>query len=429
MELEKYTERSKGFVQSAQNLALRSGHQRLSPEHLLKVLLEDKEGLCANLIRAAGGDPQPVLLAVDGELNKQPKVEGSGAGQVYMSPELARVFDQAEKIAEKAGDSYVTVERLLLALALASDTPAGKAQAAVGASQRTHNATVEEAGKGRKADTASAEEGHDALKKLLARPDEAARGKLDRCRPRRGDPPHDQVLSRRTGRQSVLIGGPVSARPRSSGAGAAHRQWRRAGELKDKRLLALDLGAMVAGAKYGEFQAAEGGVGDPAAAGDHRVHRQLHALECSGPARRKRDDASNAHKPRWHVANCMRGATSMANSGSMLEGWPWRGASSRCSSPSRRSRTRSRSCAASRRNTRHHGVRITDSAGRGGDPVAPLSPTASHRTRRSTWVRRPAAAHGGRLKPEELDDTATSYPSEDRARGAEKEHDPAHKTG
>src|SRR5207245_11162021 len=96
MDLEKYTERSKGFVQSAQGLALRSGHQRLSPEHLLKVLLEDKEGLCANLIRAAGGDPQPVLLAVDGELGRQPRVEGSGAGQVYLSPELARVFDQAE---------------------------------------------------------------------------------------------------------------------------------------------------------------------------------------------------------------------------------------------------------------------------------------------------------------------------------------------
>src|SRR5256884_289944 len=114
MELEKYTERSKGFVQSAQNLALRSGHQRLTPEHLAKVLLEDKEGLCANLIKAAGGDPKIVLAQIDAELNRQPKVEGSGAGQVYLSPELARVCDQAEKIAEKAGDSYVTVERLVL---------------------------------------------------------------------------------------------------------------------------------------------------------------------------------------------------------------------------------------------------------------------------------------------------------------------------
>ena len=105
MELEKYTERSKGFVQSAQNLALRSGHQRLTPEHLLKVLLDDKEGLCANLIRAAGGDPQPVLLAIDAELNKQPKVEGSGAGQVYLSPELARLFDQAESAPTAATSS------------------------------------------------------------------------------------------------------------------------------------------------------------------------------------------------------------------------------------------------------------------------------------------------------------------------------------
>src|SRR5215212_605708 len=99
MDQEKYTERSKGFIQSAQNLALRSGHQRLAPEHLLKVLLEDKEGLCAGLIRAADGEPQTVLAQVDAELNKTPRVEGSGAGQVYMSPELARVFDAAEKIA------------------------------------------------------------------------------------------------------------------------------------------------------------------------------------------------------------------------------------------------------------------------------------------------------------------------------------------
>src|SRR5258708_22976423 len=101
MEMEKYTERSKGFIQSAQNLALRSGHQRLLPEHLLKVLLEDKEGLCANLIRAAGGDPHIVLAAVDAELDKQPKVEGAGAGQGYLGPELSRTLDQAAKLAHK----------------------------------------------------------------------------------------------------------------------------------------------------------------------------------------------------------------------------------------------------------------------------------------------------------------------------------------
>ena len=119
MDIEKYTERSKGFLQAAQTLALRSGHQRLTPEHLLKVLLEDKEGMCANLITAAGGDPRKALAAAEAELAKLPRVEGGGAGQVYMSPELSRVFEQAEKVAEKAGDSFVTVERLLLALALA----------------------------------------------------------------------------------------------------------------------------------------------------------------------------------------------------------------------------------------------------------------------------------------------------------------------
>src|SRR6267154_4558810 len=144
MDFEKYTDRAKGFLQSAQTMALRRGHQRLTPEHLLKVLLEDSEGLCANLIRAAGGDPKAALAATDAELAKQPRVEGSGAGQVYMAPELARVFDSAEKIAQKAGDSYVTVERMLLALAMATDTPAGKALAAGRVTPQSLNAAIEE---------------------------------------------------------------------------------------------------------------------------------------------------------------------------------------------------------------------------------------------------------------------------------------------
>src|SRR5260370_10590903 len=130
MEFEKYTERAKGFLQSAQTVALRRGHQRLTPEHLLKVLLEDPEGLCANLIRAAGGDPKAALTAVDAELDRLPRVEGSGAGQVYISPELARAFEQAEQLAQKAGDSFVTVERLRLALAAAAGTRAAKGAAA-----------------------------------------------------------------------------------------------------------------------------------------------------------------------------------------------------------------------------------------------------------------------------------------------------------
>ncbi len=137
MDFEKFTDRARGFVQSAQSLALREGHQQFAPEHLLKVLLDDPEGLAAGLIDRSGGRSREALAGVEKALAAIPKVSGSGAGQVYLAPALARVFDQAEKVAQKAGDSYVTVERLLLALALDKDSEAGKLSPASASRRRT----------------------------------------------------------------------------------------------------------------------------------------------------------------------------------------------------------------------------------------------------------------------------------------------------
>src|ERR1700761_9612323 len=151
MNLEKYTERARGFVQSAQQLALRENHQQFTPEHLLKVLLDDSEGLCAGLIDKAGGRSKEALDLVEAALKKLPKVQGSGAGQLYLAPTTARLFDNAEKIAEKAGDSFVTVERLLLALAMEKGTQAAKILANVGVSAQTLNAAINDLRQGRTA--------------------------------------------------------------------------------------------------------------------------------------------------------------------------------------------------------------------------------------------------------------------------------------
>jgi ATP-dependent Clp protease ATP-binding subunit ClpB len=163
MNIEKYTDRARGFVQSAQSLALREGHQQFAPEHLLKVLLDDPEGLAAGLIDRSGGRSREALSAVEAALAKRPRVEGGGAGQLYLEPALARVLDTAEKSGEKAGDSFVTVERLLLALAVEKDNEAGKILSRAGVTPQNLNAAINALRKGRTADSAAAENAYDAL--------------------------------------------------------------------------------------------------------------------------------------------------------------------------------------------------------------------------------------------------------------------------
>ena len=302
MDFEKFTDRTKGFIQSAQNLALREGHQRFTPEHILKILLEDKEGLCANLMTAAGADPSAALTNIEKEVSSHPKVEGSGT-QLYMEQLTAKLFDSAGEVAKKAGDEYVTVERLLLALTLLSGSKSAEILKNAGLTAQNLNTSINQIRKGRAANSPSAEDGYDALSKYARDLTEAAQeGKLDPVIGRDEEIRRTiQVLSRRTKNNPVLIGEPgVGKTAIAEGLALRITNGDVPTSLSQKRIMSLDMGALVAGAKYrGEFEERLKAVLQEVSASDGEVVLfidELHTIVGAGASEGSMD-ASNLLKP------------------------------------------------------------------------------------------------------------------------------------
>ncbi len=303
MNIERFTDRSRGFIQSAQGLAIRENHQRFTPEHLLKVQLDDKEGLAANLLRAAGAEPEHAQMLVEAELSKLPKVEGGGAGQLHLDPVTAQVFAKAEEVSDKASDKFVTAERLLLAYLLTPKCRAGEFLKQSGATADALNKAINEVRKGRSADTVSAEDSYDALNRFAQDLTERAKeGKLDPVIGRDEEIRRTiQVLSRRTKNNPVLIGEPgVGKTAIAEGLALRIANGDVPDSLKNRRIMALDMGALVAGAKYrGEFEERLKGVLQDVSHGAGDVILfidEMHTLVGAGKTEGAMD-ASNLLKP------------------------------------------------------------------------------------------------------------------------------------